>query len=321
METTFYFLIFCNYKRSFVFLGWLRLLSIVIPHSHRNFIQEQTRSFSQGDQSKLSDEVKNCHNYVVEHLQNQIKTRDVFDLHVVNMNTFVNVDAFVREEEQYPSPSRSAMNLPIGYRFLPTDEELIVHYLKRKVYSQPLSYNNIPTVNYVLGGDDEEKEWYLFSPRKRISSGGTRVDRTTPYGYWKASTDDMPIKHNGEVVGYRNTLVYCKCKSPAGTVKKTDWIMHEYRLKDLPKLVDAAENINRLSDEIVLCRIHNHNKNYRRNCNEARYTQYQRSQSIPTIEKRISSRSFHQLLKLVIVPIHCPKIHLTVLMNPLRTKI
>ncbi|KAL0316543.1 UNVERIFIED_CONTAM: NAC domain-containing protein 86 [Sesamum radiatum] len=243
-----------------------------------------------------------------------------------NMNTFVNVDAFVREEEQYPSPSRSAMNLPIGYRFLPTDEELIVHYLKRKVYSQPLSYNNIPTVNLyqytrkshvvfmrklymnscqenkqklfvgsptdVLGGDDEEKEWYLFSPRKRISSGGTRVDRTTPYGYWKASTGDKPIKHNGEVVGYRNTLVYCKCKSPTGTVKKTNWIMHEYRLKDLPKLVDAAENVNRLSDEIVLCRIHNHNKNYRRNCNGARYTQYQRNQSIPTIEEANQQQIF-----------------------------
>ncbi|KAK4392701.1 NAC domain-containing protein 96 [Sesamum angolense] len=198
--------------------------------------------------------------------------------------------------------SRSAMNLPIGYRFLPTDEELIVHYLKRKVYSQPLSYNNIPTVNLyqytpenlcdVLGGDDEEKEWYLFSPRKRISSGGTRVDRTTPYRYWKASTVDKPIKHNGEVVGYRNTLVYCKCKSPAGTVKKTNWIMHEYRLKDLPKLVDAAENINRLLDEIVLCRIHNHNKNYRRNCNGARYTQYQRNQSIPTIEEANQQQIF-----------------------------
>ncbi|KAK4392702.1 NAC domain-containing protein 30 [Sesamum angolense] len=159
------------------------------------------------------------------------------------------------------------MNLPIGYRFLPTDEELIVHYLKRKctvsrcltttfplstcintlqkIYVKQKLFVGSPTD--VLGGDDEEKEWYLFSPRKRISSGGTRVDRTTPYGYWKASTDDMPIKHNGEVVGYRNTLVYCKCKSPAGTVKKTDWIMHEYRLKDLPKLVDAAENINRVT--------------------------------------------------------------------------
>ncbi|KAL0316540.1 UNVERIFIED_CONTAM: NAC domain-containing protein 10 [Sesamum radiatum] len=175
-----------------------------------------------------------------------------------NMNTFVNVDAFVREEEQYPSSSRSAMNLPVGYRFLPTDDELIVHYLKRKVYSQPLPYNNIPTVNLyqytpenlcdVLGGDDEEKEWYLFSPRKRISSGGTRVDRTTPYGYWKASTGDRPIQQSWMD---RNTLVYCKCKSPAGTVKKTDWIMHEYRLKDLPKLVDAAENINRVC--ILLC--------------------------------------------------------------------
>ncbi|KAL0334119.1 UNVERIFIED_CONTAM: NAC domain-containing protein 45 [Sesamum angustifolium] len=227
-----------------------------------------------------------------------------------NMNTFVNVDAFVREEEQYPSPSRSAMNLPIGYRFLPTDEELIVHYLKsvqsaavlqQHSHCQPVSIHSRKSMKQklfvgsptdVLGGDDEEKEWYLFSPRKRISSGGTRVDRTTPYGYWKASTGDKPINHNGEVVGYRNTLVYCKCKSPAGTVKKTNWIMHEYRLKDLPKLVDAAENINRLSDEIVLCRIHNHNKNYRRNCDGARYTQYQRNQSIPTIEEANQQQIF-----------------------------
>ncbi|KAL0454824.1 UNVERIFIED_CONTAM: NAC transcription factor 56 [Sesamum latifolium] len=136
-----------------------------------------------------------------------------------NINTFVNVDAFVREEKQYPSSSRSAMNLPIGYCFLPTDDELIVHYLKRKVYNHPLPYNNIPTFNLyefapenlcdMLRGDDREKEWYLFSPRKRISSGGTRADRTTPYGHWKATSGDRPIKHNGEVVGYRNTLVYC----------------------------------------------------------------------------------------------------------------
>ncbi|KAL0428129.1 UNVERIFIED_CONTAM: NAC domain-containing protein 10 [Sesamum latifolium] len=63
-----------------------------------------------------------------------------------NINTFDNVNAFIREE-QYPSSSRSAMNLPIGYRFLPTDDELIVHYLKRKVYNQPQPYNNIPTFN------------------------------------------------------------------------------------------------------------------------------------------------------------------------------
>ncbi|KAL0292592.1 UNVERIFIED_CONTAM: NAC domain-containing protein 30, partial [Sesamum radiatum] len=96
----------------------------------------------------------------------------------------------------------------------------------------------------MLGGDDGEKEWYLFSPRKRISCGGTRADRTTPHGHWKATSGDKPIKYNGEVVGYRKTLVYVKRKSPASTAKKTDWIMHEYRLKDLPKLIDAVENIN-----------------------------------------------------------------------------
>ncbi|KAL0345919.1 UNVERIFIED_CONTAM: NAC domain-containing protein 30 [Sesamum radiatum] len=89
----------------------------------------------------------------------------------------------------------------------------------------------------MLGGNDEEKEWYLFSQRKRISSGGTRADMTTPYGHWKETSGYRPIKLKGEVVGYWKTLVYIKRKSPGSTAKKTDWIMHEYRLKDLPKLV------------------------------------------------------------------------------------
>ncbi|KAL0454822.1 UNVERIFIED_CONTAM: NAC domain-containing protein 10 [Sesamum latifolium] len=145
-----------------------------------------------------------------------------------NINTFVNVDAFVREEEQYPSSSRSAMNLPIGYRFLPTDDELIVHYLKRKVYNQPQPYNNIPTFNL-----------YEFTPENLCVRGrelaaearGLTGRLHTDTGRRLAATGPS---NNGEVVGYRNTLVYIKRKSPASTAKKTDWIMHEYRLKDLP---------------------------------------------------------------------------------------
>ncbi|KAI3446743.1 hypothetical protein Pfo_003408 [Paulownia fortunei] len=38
-------------------------------------------------------------------------------------------------------------NLPVGYRFPPTDNELIVHYLKRKVDGEPLSPNEIHMVN------------------------------------------------------------------------------------------------------------------------------------------------------------------------------
>lgn len=34
--------------------------------------------------------------------------------------------------------SSSGLKLPLGYRFHPTDEELLLHYLKRKVMSLPL---------------------------------------------------------------------------------------------------------------------------------------------------------------------------------------
>ena len=39
---------------------------------------------------------------------------------------------------------QGGFKLPIGYRFHPTDEELVVHYLKRKVFSIPFPASVIP---------------------------------------------------------------------------------------------------------------------------------------------------------------------------------
>lgn len=36
------------------------------------------------------------------------------------------------------------LKIPVGFRFHPTDEELVVHYLKRKVHSLPLPAAVIP---------------------------------------------------------------------------------------------------------------------------------------------------------------------------------
>ncbi|KAL0418205.1 UNVERIFIED_CONTAM: protein BEARSKIN2 [Sesamum radiatum] len=160
----------------------------------------------------------------------------------------LNMNAVVQEE--YPGSSwTSTMNcLPVGYRFLPTDTELIVHYLKRKI-----CWEERNGTCFVLG---------------RKSSSGTRADRITPYGYWKATSGDKTIRHNGREVGYRKTLVYyMKAESHNSTARKTDWIMHEYRLKNHsdPAPSDAPENVDRLSDDIVVCRIHNHNKKYWKN--------------------------------------------------------
>ncbi|KAL2239828.1 UNVERIFIED_CONTAM: Protein BEARSKIN1 [Sesamum indicum] len=180
------------------------------------------------------------------------------------LNMMGNMNAVVQEEY----PALSIMNcLPVGYRFQPTDTELILHYLKRKVNNQPLPCTLIHTVDvYEFRPEDlcdmlGENERYLFCPRKRRSSSGTRANRTTPYGYWKATIGDRAIRHNGKEVAYRKTLVYyMNGESSNTTSRKTDWIMHEYRLKN------HSDAPDRLWDDIVLCRIHNHkSKKYRSN--------------------------------------------------------
>ncbi|KAA8530076.1 hypothetical protein F0562_004785 [Nyssa sinensis] len=71
------------------------------------------------------------------------------------------------------------IKLPIGFRFHPTDEELLVHYLKRKVFSFPLPASVIPEFDVFqtnpsdLPGDSKEKR-YFFSKRK-----GSSEQRTT----------------------------------------------------------------------------------------------------------------------------------------------
>ncbi|KAL0460701.1 UNVERIFIED_CONTAM: NAC domain-containing protein 72 [Sesamum latifolium] len=193
-----------------------------------------------------------------------------------DFNVIGYMNAVVREEYPGSSSTSTMMNsLPVGYRFLPTDTELIVHYLKRKVNNQPLPCNNIHTVNlYELRPEDlcamlGGKEWYLFCPRKRRSSSDTRADRTTRYGYWHATSGDRAIRHNGKEIGYRKTLVYyMNDKSHNTTARKTNWIMHEYRLKNHSDSApsDAPDNVDhRLSDDTVLCRIHHHNKKYKSN--------------------------------------------------------
>jgi hypothetical protein len=43
-----------------------------------------------------------------------------------------------RQQQQQPKQPGSAPDLPPGFRFHPTDEELVVHYLKKKAASAPL---------------------------------------------------------------------------------------------------------------------------------------------------------------------------------------
>ncbi|KAL8150157.1 hypothetical protein V2J09_019965 [Rumex salicifolius] len=170
-------------------------------------------------------------------------------------------------------------NLPPGFRFHPTDEELIVYYLKNQALSKPCPVSIIPEVDIYKFDpwqlpDFVENEWYFFTPRDRKYPNGVRPNRATISGYWKATGTDKTIQSGKTNVGIKKSLVFYKGRPPKG--KKTDWIMHEYRLNDSSKAhhqirplgsmrvpVKNPKNILNMLDDWVLCRIYR-KKNARR---------------------------------------------------------
>ncbi|XP_057472872.1 protein CUP-SHAPED COTYLEDON 2-like [Actinidia eriantha] len=129
-------------------------------------------------------------------------------------------------------------NLPPGFRFHPTDEELITYYLLKKVLDGNFSCRAIAEVDLNKCEPWElpekakmgEKEWYFFSLRDRKYPTGLRTNRATEAGYWKATGKDREIYSSKtcSLVGMKKTLVFYRGRAPKG--EKTNWVMHEYRL-------------------------------------------------------------------------------------------
>ncbi|XP_031505119.2 NAC domain-containing protein 67-like [Nymphaea colorata] len=153
------------------------------------------------------------------------------------------------------------MYLPPGFRFHPTDEELLVQYLLPKTSGLTFSSNVIADVHlyrhdpWDLPGKAffGDNEWYFFSQRHRKFPNGSRPNRGAGSGFWKATGTDKTIVANGRKVGTKKALVFYVGKPPNGS--KTNWIMHEYQLLDdngrFPQ-----KKATRCLDDWVLCRIY-----------------------------------------------------------------
>ncbi|KAK4789703.1 hypothetical protein SAY86_017007 [Trapa natans] len=157
---------------------------------------------------------------------------------------------------------RTGSDLPPGFRFHPTDEELIVYYLRNQAALRPCPVSIIPEVDiykfdpWQLPEKAEfgEKEWYFFSPRDRKYPNGQRPNRATVSGYWKATGTDKAIYSGTNYVGVKKALVFYKGRPPKGI--KSDWIMHEYRLLPDMKMHTSRQNGSMRLDDWVLCRIY-----------------------------------------------------------------
>ncbi|KAL0462182.1 UNVERIFIED_CONTAM: NAC domain-containing protein 48 [Sesamum latifolium] len=152
------------------------------------------------------------------------------------------------------------LNLPAGFRFHPTDEELVVHYLCRRCAGQQIGVPIIAEIDlykfdpWQLPGMSlyGEKEWYFFSPRDRKYPNGSRPNRAAGTGYWKATGADKPVG-KPKTLAIKKALVFYAGKAPSGV--KTNWIMHEYRLANVDRSAGNRKNLR--LDDWVLCRIYN----------------------------------------------------------------
>ncbi|KAL0693388.1 hypothetical protein Bca4012_060568 [Brassica carinata] len=132
------------------------------------------------------------------------------------------------------------MNNRVGYRFSPTNEELINFYLKNKILGlvdDSISEVDIysfdpkllPPLSKIYSND---RVWYFFYPNESTKQ---RRRRSTPTGFWKPTGQDRTIQDKGGkgyVIGILKTLVYHEGKSPHGVW--TPWVMHEYHITCLP---------------------------------------------------------------------------------------
>ncbi|XP_075101161.1 NAC domain-containing protein 100-like [Nicotiana tabacum] len=162
-----------------------------------------------------------------------------------------NYSGLVKEDDQQ-------MELPPGFRFHPTDEELITHYLSNKVVDSnffaiaigEVDLNKIEPWDLPWKAKMGEKEWYFFCVRDKKYPTGLRTNRATTAGYWKATGKDREIFRGKSLVGMKKTLVFYKGRAPKG--EKTNWVIHEYRLEgrlSLHNLPKTAKN------EWVICRV------------------------------------------------------------------
>ncbi|XP_042440939.1 NAC domain-containing protein 53-like [Zingiber officinale] len=157
-----------------------------------------------------------------------------------------------------PAPTRSAALLAPGFRFHPTDEELVSYYLRRRVCRRALRVDAIAEVDlykcepWELPGlsrlRSRDLEWYFFSPLDRKYSSRSRTNRATAQGYWKTTGKDRAVSRGARVVGMKKTLVYHSGRAPRGT--RTNWVMHEYRLDDAELAQSEVPQ-----DSYVVCRV------------------------------------------------------------------
>ncbi|XP_022759627.1 NAC domain-containing protein 5-like [Durio zibethinus] len=130
-----------------------------------------------------------------------------------------------------------------GYRFHPTDFELLHYYLQNKNLGRDALVRAIAEVEDISGFEPWELPghsnihsgdhvWYFFYRPNYKYRNSTRIKRTTNEGYWKPTGNPRKIMARDlqTEIGQKRTLVFYKGRVSDSNKNKTGWIMHEYEL-------------------------------------------------------------------------------------------
>ncbi|CAL1412427.1 unnamed protein product [Linum trigynum] len=184
----------------------------------------------------------------------------------------------------------------VGFRFLPTDEELVVHYLLSKLIGFPLPsddyvkdcnlYGDLEPWdiwNHFRGGaheeedadddgDDEKKnDLYFFTPLKKRTATRQRIDRSVGSngGAWHGEDSGKESQTlDGAVSWTQKRFTYRAKKSKGEQTSCCSWIMHEYCLLPIPELgLDSAA-----ASKLAVCRLRKKENSKKRKNNNNKST-------------------------------------------------
>ncbi|XP_059436802.1 NAC domain-containing protein 41-like [Corylus avellana] len=134
--------------------------------------------------------------------------------------------------------------MPVGFRFEPTDEELVGFYLLNKVRGEDIGWDGIGEFD-IYGEKDpwqfcgDQEKLYVFTRLKQLSKN--RVARTAGCGVWHENSVDKIYDCQGDVIGVRKLFCF-KVKK-----QKSNWLMHEFSL--------VGEGERERTTDWVLCTI------------------------------------------------------------------
>ncbi|CAI9283414.1 unnamed protein product [Lactuca saligna] len=151
------------------------------------------------------------------------------------------------------------IQMPIGYRFRPTDEEIIIHYLRPKVFSFPLPATAILHAHHLflhhpsrLPGNPKEKKYFFCKT-------SSHRPFSNPAGFWKPIINSHKFilaPGCNHPIGFKKCFVFYQISNQRRS--RTPWILHQFRL--LYPLPNKME-------EWTVCSIHmskKHNKSQQR---------------------------------------------------------